>query len=57
MQHMAFLLPVSDFDRVIGKLREQDYTVIGEVDHPIARMAFFDTYHLLNWPITVMFIP
>ena len=29
-QHMAFRLSVSDFDRISGKLREQDYTVIGE---------------------------
>jgi hypothetical protein len=47
-QHLAFRLPVSDFDRVTGDLREQGYAVISEVDHPIARMAFFDTYQTLG---------
>ena len=44
VQHLAFRLPVSDFEQITGKLREQGFEVIGEVDHPIARMAFFDTY-------------
>ena len=47
-QHLAFRLPVSDFDRITTELREQGYAVISEVDHPIARMAFFDTYHTLG---------
>ncbi|HTE34541.1 MAG TPA: VOC family protein, partial [Chryseolinea sp.] len=46
-QHLAFRLPVSGFDRVISDLREQGYALISEVDHPIARMAFFDTYQTL----------
>jgi methylmalonyl-CoA/ethylmalonyl-CoA epimerase len=47
-QHIAFRLPVSDFDRVTSDLREQGYAIISEVDHPIARMAFFDTYQTLG---------
>lgn len=47
-QHLAFRLPVSDFERVTGELREQGYVVLSEVDHPIARMAFFDTYETLG---------
>ena len=47
-QHLAFALPVSDFERVTGELREQGYAVISEVDHPIARMAFFDTYQIIG---------
>src|SRR5688572_29491642 len=39
-QHMAFRLPVSDFERVTGDLREQGYGMLSKVDHPIARMAF-----------------
>jgi hypothetical protein len=53
-QHMAFRLPVNDFDRVTGDLREQGYAVISEVDHPIARMAFFDTYQTLGVATEIM---
>ncbi|KIO77672.1 hypothetical protein TH53_08100 [Pedobacter lusitanus] len=53
-QHMAFRLPVSDFVRVTSELREQGYEVISEVDHPIARMAFFDTYQTLGVATEIM---
>lgn len=53
-QHLAFRLPVSDFDRVTGDLREQGYVIISEVDHPIARMAFFDTYQTLGVVTEIM---
>ncbi len=53
-QHLAFRLPVSDFDRITGKLREQGYAIISEVDHPIARMAFFDTYQTLGVATEIM---
>lgn len=53
-QHMAFRLPVSDFDRVKNELCGQGYTIISEVDHPIARMAFFDTYQTLGVATEIM---
>lgn len=53
-QHLAFRLPVSGFDRVTSDLRKQGYTVISEVDHPIARMAFFDTYQTLGVATEIM---
>ena len=53
-QHIAFRLPVSDFERVTSKLREQGYAVTSEVDHPIARMAFFDTYQTLGVATEIM---
>ncbi|MRG45091.1 hypothetical protein GFS24_08190 [Chitinophaga sp. SYP-B3965] len=53
-QHLAFRLPVSDFDRITSDLREQGYAVISEVDHPIARMAFFDTYETLGVATEIM---
>jgi methylmalonyl-CoA/ethylmalonyl-CoA epimerase len=53
-QHMAFRLPISDFERIAGELREQGYAVISEVDHPIARMAFFDTYQTLGVATEIM---
>jgi methylmalonyl-CoA/ethylmalonyl-CoA epimerase len=53
-QHFAFRLPVSNFDRMTSDLREQGYAIISEVDHPIARMAFFDTYKTLGVAIEIM---
>jgi methylmalonyl-CoA/ethylmalonyl-CoA epimerase len=53
-QHIAFRLPISDFERVTSDLREQAYAVISEVDHPIARMAFFDTYQTLGVATEIM---
>jgi methylmalonyl-CoA/ethylmalonyl-CoA epimerase len=44
VQHLAFRLPVNGFDEVIQGLCHQGYAMISDVDHPIARMAFFDTY-------------
>ena len=53
-QHIAFRLPVSDFDRVISELRDKGHAIISEVDHPIARMAFFDTYQTLGVATEIM---
>jgi len=53
-QHLAFRLPVSDFDRVTLNLRDQGYAIISEVDHPIARMIFFDTYQTLGVATEIM---
>ena len=53
-QHIAFRLPVKDFDRVTSGLREEGYAVISEVNHPIARMAFFDTYQTLGVATEIM---
>jgi len=53
-QHIAFRLPVSDFDRFTRDLRTQGNAVISEVDHPIARMIFFDTYKTLGVATEIM---
>lgn len=53
-QHLAFRLPVSDFNLITSELREQGYKIISEVDHPIARMAFFDTYQTLGVVTEIM---
>ena len=53
-QHLAFRSSVSNFDRITGELREQGYELISKVDHPIARMAFFDTYHTLGVVTEIM---
>ena len=53
-QHLAFRLPVSGFEQVISNLRDQGYSVISVVDHPVARMAFFDTYQTLGVATEIM---
>lgn len=53
-QHLAFRLPVSGFGAVAASLRSQGYAVLSEVDHPIARMAFFDTYATLGVATEIM---
>lgn len=53
-QHLAFHLPVSDFGQVTSDLREKGFAIISEVDHLIARMAFFDTYQTLGVATEIM---
>jgi hypothetical protein len=54
VQHLAFRLPVSGFDQVIDDLTKQGYPIISEVDHPIARMKFFDTYKITGVATEIM---
>ena len=54
IQHNAFRLPVSGFEQVTKELEEQGYAVISAVDHPIARMMFFDTYQTLGVATEIM---
>ncbi|MBO9591521.1 MAG: VOC family protein [Niabella sp.] len=54
IQHLAYRLPVEGFEQVTGALRKQGQTIISEVAHPIARMAFFDTYQLLGVVTEIM---
>lgn len=53
-QHLAYRLPVDGFEKIINELREQGYESISAVDHPIARMAFFDTYQTLGVATEIM---
>ncbi len=53
-QHMAFRLPFGGFERITGELLSQGYARISEVEHPIARMAFFDTYQTLGVATEIM---
>lgn len=53
IQHNAFRLPVSGFEKVTSELRKT-YEVISEVDHPIARMIFFDTYKTMGVVTEIM---
>jgi hypothetical protein len=53
-QHLAFRTKVSNFERITNDLCRQGYAVISEVDHPIAQMAFFDTYKTLGVATEIM---
>ena len=53
-QHFAYRLAVSDFEEVVESLRVGGYEMISEVDHPIARMAFFDTYETIGAVTEIM---
>lgn len=54
VQHLAFRLPVNGFEQVVNDLVKQGYSLIGEVDHPIARMKFFDTYQTMGVATEIM---
>lgn len=54
IQHNAFRLPVDGFEKVTNDFRKQGYQEISAVDHPIARMAFFDTYKTLGVVTEIM---
>lgn len=54
IQHNAFRLPVNGFERITARFKEQGYEMISAVDHPIARMAFFDTYRTLGTVTEIM---
>lgn len=54
VQHNAFRLPVGSFEKITDNLRKQGFALISEVDHPIARMAFFDTYQTLGVATEIM---
>lgn len=54
VQHNAFRLPISGFEKIVDNFRGQGYELISEVDHPIARMAFFDTYKVAGVVTEIM---
>ena len=54
VQHMAFRCDVREFDAVIEEIGGQGYQMIGEVDHSIARMKFFDTYTVMGVATEIM---
>lgn len=54
VQHLAFRLPASGFEKIVNDLIQQGYRLMGEVDHPIARMKFFDTYDTMGVATEIM---
>jgi hypothetical protein len=43
VQHIAYSLPVDKLDQVISDMANKGFEVITSVNHPIARIVFFDT--------------
>jgi methylmalonyl-CoA/ethylmalonyl-CoA epimerase len=54
VQHNAFRFSVERFEEVTSDYRKKGFAAISEVDHPIARMAFFDTYKTLGFVTELM---
>lgn len=54
VQHLAYRLPVAGFERVKNQISQQGYAIVSNVDHPIARMVFFDTYQTLGVATEIM---
>jgi methylmalonyl-CoA/ethylmalonyl-CoA epimerase len=44
VQHIAYSVPVADFDKVISEITDKGYPVIATYNTPIAKIVFFDTY-------------
>ncbi len=43
VHHIAYSLPVADLEKVISEMANKGMPVITSVDHPIAKIVFFDT--------------
>ncbi|WP_133259785.1 VOC family protein [Pseudochryseolinea flava] len=54
IQHTAFRFPVHEFEKITSNMRDRGYELLSEVDHPIARMAFFDTYKTFGTVTEIM---
>ena len=43
VQHIAYSLPVANLNKVIAEMAAKGFEVVTSVDHPIAKIVFFDT--------------
>jgi len=43
VHHIAYSIPVTDLDKAIAEMEKKGLSVITSVDHPIAKIVFFDT--------------
>ena len=43
VQHIAYSLPVANLDKFISEMTNKGFEVVTSVNHPIARIVFFDT--------------
>lgn len=44
VQHVAYSIPVANFDKVISEFADKGFPVISSFNTPIAKIVFFDTY-------------
>ena len=43
VHHIAYSIPVAKLDKIISEMAQKGFQVITSVNHPIARIVFFDT--------------
>src|SRR5882672_4647677 len=43
LQHIAYMVPVTEFEKAIAEMTDKGYQVITSLNLPIARVTFFDT--------------
>lgn len=43
VQHIAYSTPVANLDKVIAQMANKGFQVVTSVNHPIAKIVFFDT--------------
>ncbi len=44
VQHIAYSVPITDFDQAISELTGKGYAIITTLNIPVAKIVFFDTY-------------
>lgn len=44
VQHIAYRVPIADFDKTVTNFTNKGYQVISSFNTPIAKIAMFDTY-------------
>lgn len=44
VQHMAYVVPESEFDQAVSQVANQGIRVIQSLNLPVAKVAYFDTY-------------
>jgi methylmalonyl-CoA/ethylmalonyl-CoA epimerase len=43
LQHIAYSIPIADFDKVVSEFADKGYPTVATYNTPIARIVFFDT--------------
>lgn len=43
LQHIAYSIPLADFDKVVSEFADKGYPTVATYNTPIARIVFFDT--------------
>jgi predicted mannosyl-3-phosphoglycerate phosphatase (HAD superfamily) len=43
VHHIAYSIPVAKLDKIVSEMADKGFQIITSVNHPIARIVFFDT--------------